>query len=48
MEFIPCDNFYLLQCVLPTAALAPWTQRNSWIFIIVAIAAAAIIVATAW
>ena len=38
-----------LQCVpIPPVPLAPWYQRNSWIFIIVAVVAAAILVAMAW
>ena len=37
------------QCVpTPPVPLAPWYQRNSWIFIIVAVVAAAILVAMAW
>ena len=48
LEYSSCANMYILQCVVPTGALAPWIQRTSWIFIIVAIATAAIVVVMAW
>ena len=43
------NGLAILQCVpTPPVPLAPWYQRNSWIFIIVAVIAAAILVAMAW
>ena len=43
------NGLAILQCVpTPPVPLAPWYQRNSWIFIIVAVVAAAILVAMAW
>ncbi len=43
-----CGNLTILQCVPTPAAVAPWYQRNFWIFIIIAVAAAAVVVALAW
>ena len=50
IEYSSCDNMYILQCVVPSAVdlTSSWTQQNSWIFIIIAIVAAAVIVTVSW
>lgn len=51
LEYTSCASLYILQCVLPAVVaveIATWFQINSWIFVIIAIAAAAVVVAIAW
>ena len=43
------NGLSIIQCMPPEAAPAlPWYQRMPWIFVLIALAAAAVLVALAW
>ena len=43
------NGLSIIQCMPPEAASAlPWFQRMPWIFVLIALAAAAVLVALAW